>query len=100
MEKKGPFFSDDFVGKSVLSNFTERYVKKQIGKTVFPKKNIHNVQPNTHSKNNNCDFATKFVEFFLSELSSIYLCGAPALRPEDGTASLDVLVPLGTGAAR
>jgi hypothetical protein len=39
LEKKGPFLSDNFVGKSVLSNFTERYVKKKIEKTVFPKKN-------------------------------------------------------------
>ena len=39
-----PFFSDDFVGKSVLSNFTERYVEKTIEKTVFQKKNNTNVQ--------------------------------------------------------
>ena len=37
--KKGPFFSNDFVGKSVLSNFTERYVEKKIEKTVFFEKN-------------------------------------------------------------
>jgi hypothetical protein len=39
LEKKGPFFSNDFVGKSVLSNFTERYVEKKIEKTVFFEKN-------------------------------------------------------------
>ncbi len=91
-------FSDDFVGKSVLSNFTERYVKKQIGKTVFPKKptsSLIRIQRTTI-----VTLRRSLLNFFLSELSSIYLCGAPALRPEDGTASLDVLVPLGTGAAR
>ncbi len=39
LEKKGPFFADDFVGKNVLSDSTERYVQKKIVKTVFPKKN-------------------------------------------------------------